>query len=1125
MSKRKIFLGFLFAALAALVPAAHAAPCTLTQVTGTVTDPSGIPYAFGTVQVSLVPAPSGTPLCNGNAFSSPLGPPTQLSSTGSFALAIPSNTSITPSSTQWLFVVNQSPGVAPPFGVGPVSFSVAITITGATQSVTSTLTAAAVALTVPFSSGGGAPAGNVGDLQTKASSSTFGASHINDSGTALSVTENVLASASANIGLKYLIGDSFQFVDSAGNDANDGLSPGTPKLTVMAGYDALPSAGGTISICAAGGAFVNATATAGQGIWIAGGTDPNFSSLPAGWRQWKPVTFQGACGNNAPSEGSKALVNIGAGSSTASEIILSSIGGAAISFNNLMFGSFNSPIAVQLGVDSNGNQTSTSGVVGVSFDGFAAQASNHATSDGPAMLLGGGNTFNIYMRHMTLAGNATATPGSDQQAALVIHPSSGGADSAVGLIYIDNSTVVNGGIKLETGAQDGSSVTIKNLLSEGIIGPTTGTPIATVWATAPISNANIDVEQVVSADTSNLVVDVRIDSSFPINEEAGITCVGEFFAGIIGPCNLVGTMNLLQTDPLVQGQTGWINQRGFGFIGQANRQFGPTAVRFLNLAATSSASWTVSNNSGTNTITLGITAPDGTTGAAQVASTSTTQESVHFYNASTPLAVGDWFIGGLWEQLPPPGTHFTDVTSSDIINVAGSGNTTICNSLGTPDSVSGTWLWVYQICQVTAAVTSPAVVLENGTFAAIAGNAGGPLNVYAPILIHIPAAALVGANNGQDEAYEIANNLTSYNNSCAVGTICDLSGRTSIVTGTANQIDVTGSTISLDPQIVLSGATGGPQGTGTINTQGLFINGVAVNTGTVTQTGSPASTDCAFWSGTTTITGVSGCTEDSSGDVVALTIGTTGGANPGAITFPGNTGTPTVPSNLFGIEGPPSATFTSYYLQFPTTGPTNADPLLSCATPSSNISTCTWVARGGSATGCTSACSWYPFWNVPPFGTGGGQGLSSANQPMLLRFYLAYSQAATVISYNITAGSAASTGDVGVFGPCSTTCALAFDTGSQSTASTGLQSVTITQNTLSAGTYYLAFCDSSSSVQWATAPNISSSIATLGAAVAHTTGFDSTDTCTSGVLPSSITVANVTNSTGENAWPYVILSN
>jgi hypothetical protein len=124
----------------------------------------------------------------------------------------------------------------------------------------------------------------------------------------------------------------------------------------------------------------------------------------------------------------------------------------------------------------------------------------------------------------------------------------------------------------------------------------------------------------------------------------------------------------------------------------------------------------------------------------------------------------------------------------------------------------------------------------------------------------------------------------------------------------------------------------------------------SLSSGSVTTSGSPANTYLSYFTAPTVVSGNSGATEDTSGNVTALSLATTGGANPGLATFPGNTGTATIGTNLFGILGPSSATFTSYALQFPTTAPATATPLLSCNTPTANISTCSFVAAsGGSA--------------------------------------------------------------------------------------------------------------------------------------------------------------------------------
>lgn len=131
-------------------PALAFAQCSYTQVTATITDPNGVPYAFANVSADLVPSPPGGALCTGNvAFPGHQGP-IQTSANGTFTMLVPANGSITPSGTRWQFTIGQTPGVAFPFGTGPQSFAVAFTISGSTQNITSTLDANAPSLTIPF---------------------------------------------------------------------------------------------------------------------------------------------------------------------------------------------------------------------------------------------------------------------------------------------------------------------------------------------------------------------------------------------------------------------------------------------------------------------------------------------------------------------------------------------------------------------------------------------------------------------------------------------------------------------------------------------------------------------------------------------------------------------------------------------------------------------------------------------------------------------------------------------------------------------------------------------------------------------------------------------------------------
>jgi hypothetical protein len=131
------------------------AAAQFTNVTGTVIDPNGVPYANGTISPVLV-LPGGTsPTLNGLSYS----PPTQpigLDAAGSFSFNIADNNLLQPAATKWNFTVCSAKGtVNPAVGTGSQCFSLAapITITGASQDISANLNAVALALTVPLGSG------------------------------------------------------------------------------------------------------------------------------------------------------------------------------------------------------------------------------------------------------------------------------------------------------------------------------------------------------------------------------------------------------------------------------------------------------------------------------------------------------------------------------------------------------------------------------------------------------------------------------------------------------------------------------------------------------------------------------------------------------------------------------------------------------------------------------------------------------------------------------------------------------------------------------------------------------------------------------------------------------------
>lgn len=131
--------------LAQLLLVAPMAAQNFTTVTGTVTDPNGVPYANGTVSAQLITA-GVTPTLGGSSFSMSAGP-TPLSGTGSFLMQLASNTAMVPSTLKWKFTVCSAGGtIQPAGGTGPQCFTALITITGAAQSVSAALSAVAPAL-------------------------------------------------------------------------------------------------------------------------------------------------------------------------------------------------------------------------------------------------------------------------------------------------------------------------------------------------------------------------------------------------------------------------------------------------------------------------------------------------------------------------------------------------------------------------------------------------------------------------------------------------------------------------------------------------------------------------------------------------------------------------------------------------------------------------------------------------------------------------------------------------------------------------------------------------------------------------------------------------------------------
>lgn len=204
------------------------ASAQFTTVTGTVLDPNSVPYANGTITAQLVLSGT-TPTINGGSFS--MTGSAGLDKTGSFIMRLADSLVMSPNAN-WSFTVCSSGGtVQPAGGTGPQCFTPApITITGASQSITAQLHAAALALTF-----GG---------------SSFTAAH-DLSGTSASQTVVGIQGNPVNAGTLARIGQSFESHDGSTLTITD-----SPMIKVQ-DYGAVPD-GATDNAAAFAAAFTAA---------------------------------------------------------------------------------------------------------------------------------------------------------------------------------------------------------------------------------------------------------------------------------------------------------------------------------------------------------------------------------------------------------------------------------------------------------------------------------------------------------------------------------------------------------------------------------------------------------------------------------------------------------------------------------------------------------------------------------------------------------------------------------------------------------------------------------------------------------------------------------------------------
>jgi hypothetical protein len=148
---RRLAAAISMAAAALILPAASTAQRT--QTTGTIVDSNGNPYVNCTGSANFFgenTTPGAGPyLLSGSTFQTVV--PIFCDSFGHFAVTLADNNAISPTPSQWRFAISSGPG----YQGGIYSFTVLITITGATQDVSSQLSVASAPLPVNGGGGGG----------------------------------------------------------------------------------------------------------------------------------------------------------------------------------------------------------------------------------------------------------------------------------------------------------------------------------------------------------------------------------------------------------------------------------------------------------------------------------------------------------------------------------------------------------------------------------------------------------------------------------------------------------------------------------------------------------------------------------------------------------------------------------------------------------------------------------------------------------------------------------------------------------------------------------------------------------------------------------------------------------
>jgi hypothetical protein len=581
-----------------------------------------------------------------------------------------------------------------------------------------------------------------------------------------------------------------------GDDSFSGVTWGSAKLTVMDGcFDSgLTAAGGTIYI--SGGTA--ATATAGQGIWIMGSGDPNFSSPPAGWRKTKSgaVDFIGVGGSILGSNSNfagRVSVTCGSSADLNHPCVWISSTSNTMSFQNLNFAYPGR--AALIGVCSD-NTTVNCNTAGLNFynDNFAV---NDVVGNGPTVTLTGNSALWINFNYVGVQGSNDTNPAdSDKGAAILLE---GRGNAGFNRITFNHLNTQLGGIVAYPGTSANGFI-----VNSADFESMTGTTSAIRFPSGP--GAGFYVLNDISVDDPAGIVNAVENDSTSNDINAGAIVVNGVFGGTIGTMSVINEyppeVAAKTVSPVREHLNGFLHNRVLGNADFARRAFGLRTALYQNIARTYAGGW---NANGTTAVSLVAPSPDGQAngGSYTIAAGA---GSVLFYSGNQTYAVGDIIILGGFNSMAGGYAGTNDVFSFTIADagfklqdINGQSVKVTAGLTGFKPWIlgDGEWQWTYRVAKITDVGSNPV----NTKFGGIVINPHTSV-FFAPMFLHIATGTVT-----DNEAAEIGANLAPWPDDAVPGDLTGFRNQDIFVQGHLKQRASSPATNDLGGTSVCSGST------------------------------------------------------------------------------------------------------------------------------------------------------------------------------------------------------------------------------------------------------------------------------------------------------------------------------